>query len=60
MPLLTIILALIVVGILLYLMKYIPMDAVIKNYIRIIVYIVVVIWLLKVFGLWSYLAQIHV
>jgi hypothetical protein len=60
MSLLTVILALIVVGILLYLMKYIPMDATIKQIIKVLVYIVVVIWLLKVFGLWSYLAQIHV
>ena len=46
-----IIITLIVVGLLLYLVELIPMDGTIKQIIRIIVIIAVVIWLLQVFGL---------
>jgi hypothetical protein len=61
MPLITIVLALIVVGVLLWLMNsYIPMDATIKKIINIVVIIVVVVWLMHVLGLWDYLAKIHV
>ena len=61
MPLLTIVLALIAVGVLLWLVeKYLPLDATIKRIIHILVIVVVVVWLMKVFGLWAYLSQIHV
>ena len=52
MPLVTLVVILIVVGILLGMVnRYIPMDAKIKNILNIIVVIGVVLWLLQVFGL---------
>jgi hypothetical protein len=61
MPLLTILLVLIVVGVLLWLVNtYIPMDRKIKNILNVVVVIVVVIWLLKVFGILSSLTNIKV
>ena len=46
-----IIITLIVIGLLLYLVELIPMDRTIKQIIRIIVIIAVVVWLLESFGL---------
>ena len=46
-----IIVTLVVIGLLLYLVELIPMDGTIKQIIRIIVIIAVVIWLLEAFGL---------
>ena len=61
MPLLTIIITLIVVGILLWLVNtYIPMDGRIKNILNIVVLVVVVVWLLNIFGVWGYLHNVHV
>lgn len=61
MPLLTIVLVLIVVGVLLWLVNsFIPMDSKIKNILNIVVVIVVVIWLLKAFGVLSSLNNIHI
>ena len=61
MDLLTIVLALIAVGVLLWLMNtYIPMDAEIKRVINIVVLVVVVLWLAKVFGLFAALKSIQV
>jgi len=61
MPLLSILLVLIIVGVVLWAVNnYIPMDHKIKNILNIVVVILVVIWLLKVFGLFSYLMDIHV
>ena len=51
MPLLTIVVVLIVVGVLLWLVGMIPMDATIHTIIRVVVIIAVVIWLLRAFGL---------
>jgi hypothetical protein len=51
MPLISLVIVLIVVGVLLYLMNYIPMDATIKKIITIVVIICVVLWLLNVFGI---------
>jgi hypothetical protein len=51
MPLVTIVITLIVVGVLLWLINsYIPMDGKIKNILNIVVVIVVILWLLNVFG----------
>lgn len=51
MDLLSLILVLIVVGVLLWAIeKYVPMDAQIKRLIHIVVLVVVVLWLLSVFG----------
>ena len=54
MPLLTVVLSLIVVGVLLWLVNtFIPMAASIKSILNAVVVIVVVVWLLNVFGLLS-------
>jgi len=54
MPILNIIIALVVVGLLLWLVNnYIPMDGKIKNILNIVIVIAVVLWLLKVFGVLS-------
>jgi len=61
MPLFSVLLVLIVVGVLLWLVNtYVPMDAKIKNIFNIVVVICVIIWLLKAFGLLNNLMNIHV
>ena len=61
MPLINVVISLIVVGVLLYLVnRYIPMAASIKSILNAVVIIAVVIWLLKVFGLWGYITNFHV
>jgi hypothetical protein len=60
-PLIQVIIVLIVVGVILWLInRYIPMAGSIKSLLNAVVVIAVVIWLLKVFGLWSYITHIHV
>ena len=56
--LISIIVTLVVVGLLLYLIDLIPMDGTIKQIIRVIVIIVVVVWLLQSFGLIGSLSNI--
>lgn len=52
MPLLSVVITLIVVGVLLWLVNsYIPMDGKIKNILNAVVVIAVVIWLLYAFGI---------
>ena len=61
MPLISLIIVLIVVGVLLWLINtYIPMDGKIKSILNAVVVIAVVIWLLQVFGLLGSLQGIHV
>ena len=61
MPLVTVIIVLIVVGILLWLVnKFIPMYPTIKTILNVVVVIAVVIWLLQVFGLLDMLTDFHV
>jgi hypothetical protein len=61
MPLLTVLLVLIVAGVLLWLVNtFIPMDGNIKKIFNVVVVIVVIVWLLKVFGLFNYLKDIHI
>ncbi len=60
MSLLNVIIVLIVVGIVLWLINnYIPMDSKIKSILNAVVVIMVVIWLLQVFGLISSLSRIR-
>jgi hypothetical protein len=60
-PLLSVVIALIVVGVLLWLVNnFIPMAGSIKSILYAVVVIAVIIWLLKVFGLWSYVTHFHV
>lgn len=52
MPLISIVIVLIIVGVLLWLVNsMIPMDARIKTILNVVVIIVVCLWLLQVFGL---------
>jgi hypothetical protein len=61
MPLLSLVIVLIVIGVLLWLVNaYIPMDAKIKQILNIVVLIVVVLWLLSVFGVLGSLSTVHV
>lgn len=61
MPLLTILVVLVVVGVILWLINtYIPMDGKIKNILNIVVTIIVVIWLLQAFGLLGDLKKLRV
>ncbi|MES1222822.1 MAG: Thivi_2564 family membrane protein [Bacteroidota bacterium] len=61
MPLLTVLIVLIVVGVLLWLVNsYIPIDRKIKNILNIVVVIIVVIWLLKAFGLLDSLKSMRI
>lgn len=60
MPLLQVIVALIVVGVLLWLVdRYIPMASSIKSILNAVVVIAVVLWLLNIFGLLTSLSSIH-
>jgi len=61
MSLLTILLVLIVAGLILYVVNaYIPMDGKIKSILNVVVVLVVIVWLLKVFGIFSYLKDFNV
>jgi hypothetical protein len=61
MPLMQVVLALIVVGVLLWLVnRFIPMQSNIKSILNGVVVIAVVLWLLNVFGLFHSLSRIHV
>jgi hypothetical protein len=61
MPLMQILIALIVVGVLLWLVnRFIPMQGSIKSILNGIVVIAVVLWLLNVFGLFHSLSRIRV
>lgn len=61
MSLLSIIIALVIAGIVLYLInKYVPMDPKIKTILNWVVIIILIIWLLKSFGLLAYLSTIKI
>jgi hypothetical protein len=63
MPLLTVVLVLIVVGVLLMLInKYGAsfIDGTMLRLINIVVVVAVILWLLKIFGVWDYLSKVVV
>ena len=61
MPLVQVLIALIVVGVLLWLVNsFIPMAGSIKSILNAVVIIVVVVWLLNVFGLMHYVTNMHI
>lgn len=61
MFLIYVILSLIVVGMLLWLINtYIPMAGSIKAILNAVVVIVVCVWLLKAFGLWSHILNFRI
>ena len=50
----TVVITLIIVGIVLWLInRYIPMAGSIKTILNVVVVIATILWLLKVFGIWS-------
>ena len=54
MPLINIVIALVIVGVVLYLInRYIPMASSIKSILNVVVVIVVCVWLLQATGLWG-------
>lgn len=60
MPILSILIVIIVVGVALWLINsFIPMASIIKTILNIVVVIVLIIWLLQVFGLYNDLMNIH-
>lgn len=60
MDLLSIVVALVVIGIILWVINtYIPMEATIKKILNVVVIIITIIWLLKIFGLVD-LLNIHI
>jgi hypothetical protein len=61
MPVITVIIVLIVAGVLLWLVNtFIPMQRTIKNLLNAVIVIVLVIWLLKVFGILSHLQHLSI
>lgn len=61
MPLISLVVTLIVVGVLLWLVNtYIPMDGKIKNILNVVVVICVVVWLLYAFGIMGHAGEIRV
>ncbi|MEI6410695.1 MAG: Thivi_2564 family membrane protein [Bacteroidota bacterium] len=61
MSLFSVLLALIVVGVVLWLVNnYIPMDSKIKSILNGVVVILVVLWLLQVFGLLDSMKSMHI
>ncbi len=61
MSLVTIVITLLVVGVLLWLANtYIPMDGKIKKILNIAVVVVVVFWLLNVFGVWGHVRDVRI
>jgi hypothetical protein len=61
MPLMPIAITLIIVGVLLWLVnRYIPMQSTIKGILNGLVTIVVIIWLVNVFGLMHYVTNFRV
>ncbi len=60
MPLLTVVITLIVVGVLLWLINtYIPMDAKIKSILNFVVVVAVIIWLLYGFGVLGHSGEVR-
>jgi 1-acyl-sn-glycerol-3-phosphate acyltransferase len=61
MPVLTILLVVIIVGVLLWLVNsYLPMDGKIKNILNVVVVILLVIWLLRAFGVFDNVKNLRV
>jgi hypothetical protein len=61
MPLIQLVIVLVVVGLILWVINsYIPMQATIKKILNAVVVIVVILWLLSVFGLIGDLSRIRV
>ncbi len=60
MPLVNIVVVLVVAGLLMWLINtYIPMAAAIKSLLNIVVFVVVLVWLLQVFGVIGPISRLH-
>lgn len=60
MDLLTILIAIVIVGIILWLINsYVPMDAKIKKILNIVVVIFLILWLLNALGAFHYMSGVH-
>ena len=58
MPLLNIVVALVVIGVALWLINnYIPMASSIKSILNVVVVVAVGVWLLQAFGLWGHVTH---
>jgi hypothetical protein len=61
MPLIQVVVALIIVGVLLWLInRFIPMAGSIKSILNVVVVIAVILWLLNIFGIFSHFPNINV
>ena len=61
MPLLQVVIILIVVGVLLWLVNsYIPMQATIKRILNVVVVLIVILWLLSVFGILGNMSTVRI
>jgi len=61
MSLIGLVLALVIVGVLLWLINnYVPMDSKIKTIVNVVVVVVVVIWVLQAFGILGSLRDIRI
>ena len=61
MPLLTVVIVIVVVGVLLWLINsYIPMDGKIKSILNAVVVIILIIWLLKAFGVLDSVKSVNI
>ncbi len=61
MPLIEIVVVLVIVGVLLWLVNsYIPMAPAVKSLLNAVVVIALIIWILKLAGLWHYITQVKV
>lgn len=61
MPLINIVIALIIVGVALYLInRFIPMASSIKSILNVVVVVAVAVWVLQVVGLWGGISTFRV
>lgn len=61
MPLLTVLIVLVVAGVILWLVNtYIPMQRTIKGILNAVVVIIVVVWLLSVFGVLGHMQNLRI
>ena len=61
MPLINIVIALVIIGVALYLInRYIPMASSIKSILNVVVVVAVAVWVLQAVGLWANISSYRV
>jgi hypothetical protein len=61
MPLVNIVLIIVAVGLVMWLINtYIPMAAAIKSLLNVVVFVVVLIWILRIFGVVGEIPGVHI